>query len=198
MTATRVDVVVSASRSRTYSAAWWGMASLIITEGTAFTVLLAAYLFLAAGAPAWPPVGVEAPDLALAVPFSVLLWASSAPVLLAEHLLRHGRTWAAARAVAATTVMGAVFLGYTLHDLTSLSFGWRDHAYGSAYYVIIGLHALHVAIGVLMSLVVQAKARLGRYSAGRHTSAQVFFLYWHFVDAVWVAVFAVLVVGPHL
>jgi heme/copper-type cytochrome/quinol oxidase subunit 3 len=171
---------------------------LVMTEGTIFVVLLAAYLYLRSAATTWPPPGVEVPDLRLALPFSLVLWASSVPVFFAEHRMRAGRVSAAANAIAITTVLGAVFVGYTVHDFLGPHFGWRDHAYGSAYYVIVGLHAIHVVVGLAMSLVVQAKARLGRYDREHHASAQAFFLYWHFVDAVWVAVFATLILGPHL
>jgi heme/copper-type cytochrome/quinol oxidase subunit 3 len=146
----------------------------------------------------WPPPGVEAPELRLTIPFSIVLWASSVPIFLAEHDLRHGRIGRARTAMAVSFVMGAAFLAYTLHDFGELTYGWRDHAYGSIYYVVVGLHAIHVFIGLSMSGVVQAKAWLGRYDGGRHASAQAFFLYWHFVDVVWIAVFALVIAGPHL
>jgi heme/copper-type cytochrome/quinol oxidase subunit 3 len=198
MTDVPLTVGVPASRQRTYSTAWWGTAMVILTEGMIFLVLLAAYLYLRASAAHWPPPGVELPDAALALPFSLVLWGSSVPVLVAEERLRAGHVRAAANAAAVTTVLGLVFLGFTVHDFLELHFGWRDSAYGSAYYTIVGLHAAHVAVGILWSLLVQAKARLGRYDAEHHASAQAFFLYWHFVDAVWVAVYGIVIVGPHL
>jgi heme/copper-type cytochrome/quinol oxidase subunit 3 len=198
VTETTFTAGVPATRSRTYSTAWWGTAMVILTEGTIFLVLLAAYTYLRASAPHWPPPGVELPDAALALPFSLVLWGSSVPVLVAEERLRAGHVRAAANAVAITTLLGLAFLGFTVHDFVDLRFGWRDSAYGSAYYTIVGLHAAHVVVGLLWSLLVQAKARLGRYDAEHHASAQAFFLYWHFVDAVWVAVYGVVILGPHL
>jgi heme/copper-type cytochrome/quinol oxidase subunit 3 len=198
MTDAPLTVPVPASRLRTYSTAWWGTAMVILTEGMIFLVLLAAYSYLRASGSHWPPTGVELPDAALALPFSFVLWGSSIPVLVAEEKLRGGHVRAAANAVAVTFVMGLVFLGFTVHDFLDLHFGWRDSAYGSAYYSIVGLHAAHVVVGLLWSLLVQAKARLGRYDATHHASAQAFFLYWHFVDVVWVAVYGVVILGPHL
>jgi heme/copper-type cytochrome/quinol oxidase subunit 3 len=198
MTELSTTVPVPASRQRTYSTAWWGTAMVIMTEGTIFLVLLAAYVYLRASAPHWPPPGVELPKATQALPFSIVLWGSSIPILVAEERLRAGHVRAAATAVAVTSVLGLVFLGYTVHDFLGLHFGWRDSAYGSAYYTIVGLHATHVVVGLLWSLIVQAKARLGRYDAEHHASAQAFFLYWHFVDAVWVAVYGLVIVGPHL
>jgi cytochrome c oxidase subunit 3 len=58
------------------------------------------------------------------------------------------------------------------------------------FYTIVGLHALHVFVGLCMSVIVQIKAWQGKFSATRHISVEVFSLYWHFVDVVWVFVFA--------
>jgi heme/copper-type cytochrome/quinol oxidase subunit 3 len=55
-----------------------------------------------------------------------------------------------------------------------------------------------VLIGLAMSAVVQLKARMGKFSAERHTTVQVYALYWHFVDAVWVFVFAAFILSPHI
>jgi cytochrome c oxidase subunit 3 len=57
---------------------------------------------------------------------------------------------------------------------------------------------LHVFVGLLISVVVQIKAALGRYTPHRHTNVQVFSLYWHFVDVVWIVVFSSLYLAPHL
>jgi heme/copper-type cytochrome/quinol oxidase subunit 3 len=78
-----------------------------------------------------------------------------------------------------------------------LHFGIKDNAYGSLFYVITGLHGLHVLIGLLMSLVVQAKAAVGRITTERHETLRVFSMYWHFVDVVWIFVFSSLYISPH-
>ncbi len=194
MTAT---VAVPASTGRSWSTAFWGMAALIMTESTVFVVLLAAYFFLAAAAPQWPPPGVELPELALSVPFSLVLWGSSLPIFWAEASLRAGRVDRCKLGLALTFVMGVAFVAFSLHDFDELRFGWRDSAYGSIYYTIVGLHLAHVVVGLAMNAVVQLKAWLGRYDAGRHASAEVYFLYWHFVDAVWLVVFPSLILSPH-
>ena len=183
---------------RSYSTAWWGMAVLIMTEAMVFVILLAAYFFLRAASKEWPLAGIEPPDLKLVVPFSFVLWGSSLPIFWAEAGIRNGKVGVLKAGVLISFVMGASFLAYTLYDFNKLDYGWRDNAYGSIFYTIVGLHALHVFIGLGMNVVVQLKAWLGRYDGGRHASAEVFFLYWHFVDVVWLAVFPALFLSPHL
>ena len=95
-------------------------------------------------------------------------------------------------------LMGLAFVGYTVKDFRDLHFGWRDHAYGSIFYVIVGLHATHVVVGLLMSLVVQVKAWQRKFTAARHVTVEVFSLYWHFVDAVWLFVFPSLFLSAHI
>jgi heme/copper-type cytochrome/quinol oxidase subunit 3 len=183
---------------RSYPTAWWGMAVLIMTEAMVFVILLAAYFFLRAASKEWPLGGIEVPELKLAVPFSFVLWGSSLPIFWAEAGIRKGFVGRLKVGVLLSFLMGASFLAYTLYDFNELHFGWRDNAYGSIFYTIVGLHAIHVFIGLGMNVVVQLKAWLGRYDHGRHASAEVFFLYWHFVDVVWLAVFPALFLSPHL
>jgi heme/copper-type cytochrome/quinol oxidase subunit 3 len=185
------------SRRRSYSTGWWGMASLIATEATIFLVLLSAWFFVMAQSHQWPPAGIEEPKLKVATIFSVVLWASSLPLLWGEARLRKGDVRAFRRALAITFVMGAAFVVHSLKEFDELTFGWRDNAYGSLHYTIVGLHLAHVCLGLAMDVVVSIKALQGRFDRGRHVTGEVFCLYWHFVDAVWLLVFPSLFLAPH-
>jgi heme/copper-type cytochrome/quinol oxidase subunit 3 len=197
-TATVSPGVTRPATRRSYSTAWWGMSMLIVTEAMVFVILISGYFFLRAASKEWPLNGIEAPPLELSLPFSFVLWGSSLPIFWAEASIRNGKLRAFKLGLLISFVMGASFLAYTLYDFNELDFGWRDNAYGSIYYTIVGLHALHVFIGLGMNVVVQIKGWLGRYDRGRHASAEVFFLYWHFVDVVWLAVFPSLFLSPHI
>ena len=179
-------------------AAWWGMLMLIATEATIFAILIASYLFLRAGSPSWPQGGIEVPDLRIALPFSFVLWGSSIPMFVAESAVKRGRMTAVRVGLLVSGLMGLAFLAATLVDFHELHFGWRDNAYGSAFYTLVGLHATHVAIGIAMNAVVQLKAWMGKVSAERHLTLTTFAMYWHFVDAVWLFVFPVAYLSPHL
>lgn len=191
-------VAVSSAAMPGRSTTWWGMALVISTEAMVFAVLLAAWFFLRASSETWPPAGTELPDLRLTLPFSVVLWASSIPVVLAEGALRRGRPRRFVAGMAVAWVLGAGFLAYTVKDFLDLHYGWRDSAYASGFYTIVGLHAIHVVIGLAMIAVVGAKALLGRYDRGAHRSAEAVALYWHFVDGVWLAVMPALFLATHL
>jgi cytochrome c oxidase subunit III len=199
MTAPTAAVVPvrTAPATRGYPTAWWGMAALIATEAMIFLALLSAYFFVRAGSRSWPLGGIEEPELTRSIVFSVVLIASSIPILWMEYALRRGEMRRVELGLLIGFLMGAAFLGNTAYDFAHMGFGWHDNAYASLFYVIIGLHALHVLIGLLMNATVQAKVLTGRVSAVHHTTPDVFALYWHFVDGVWLFVFTSLIISPH-
>jgi cytochrome c oxidase subunit III len=176
---------------------WWGMFMAIATEATIFASLLASYFFIRAGSPEWPLGGIEEPKLDRISIFTVVLLASSIPLIVAERAISRGRVQLVRVLLALSFLMGLVFLGNQVLEYRELKFGIRDNAYGSLFYGITGLHGLHVAVGLLISLVVQAKAAVGRITEERHETLRVFSMYWHFVDVVWIFVFTSLYLSPH-
>jgi heme/copper-type cytochrome/quinol oxidase subunit 3 len=186
------------STKPSYSTAWWGMVTLISTESMVFVILLGSYFFLRASAKVWPVGGIAPPELHLSVPFSFVLWGSSIPIFYAEAAIKRGSQSGLRSGLLVSGMMGLAFLGYTLYDFNKLTFGWRTNAYGSIFYLIVGLHALHVFVGLCMNAIVEIKAWQGKFSATRFTTVEVFALYWHFVDAVWIAVFASLFLSEAL
>ena len=185
-------------RGQGRSTPWWGIVALIMTEGTLFAGLIASYFFLRAASKQWPPPGIEEPKLTLAIVFSLVLWGSSIPMLVAERGIKRGSQRALRAGLMLAWIMGAAFLLFSLHDFDELKFGWRDNAYGSIYYTTVGLHTFHVFVGLVMSIVVQIKAWLGKFSEERHVTVQVYAMYWHFVDAVWLFVFPTFILSPHI
>lgn len=193
-------VVVAPPKTRTRGRAigWWGMVVVIATEATIFVGLLSTYFFLRASSPQWPPVGIKPPDLGNISVFSVVLISSSIPVFWAEAGIRAGRQRRLRVGLLLGFLMGAAFLAYQGYEYSHLDFHWTDNAYSSIFYATTGLHGLHVLVGLLMSLVVQAKAWSRKLSADHHVSMEVFSLYWHFVDGVWLFVFTSLYLTAHL
>ena len=80
-----------------------------------------------------------------------------------------------------------------LHEFTPTT-----NVYGSLYFTITGFHAMHVLVGLGMSLWAQVRAWKGAFDAEKHVTVQNFTMYWHFVDVVWVFVFATIYLSPHL
>jgi heme/copper-type cytochrome/quinol oxidase subunit 3 len=178
--------------------AWWGMMTVIATEAMVFAGLLASYGFLRASARVWPPPGIPLPELPLNAVFSALLVGSSLPMWLGERAIKRGDVAGLRLWLLVSWFMGAAFFAHSIYDYLGLHFGWTDNAYGSIYYTTTGLHLAHVLVALILGIGVQAKAWSNRYDERRHLTVEVFGLYWHFVDVVWVFVFSTLFLSEHL
>ena len=181
---------------------WWGMVWLIATEATLFAALIASYFYLRfRSGPEWPPDGIEDPTLGLPLVMSAILLSSTIPVHLAEKAAERGDQGRLRWGLGIGFALGAVFLGITfgiewpekLHE-----FSPTTNAYGSMYFTVTGFHAAHVLVGLAFSMWTQVRAWHGAFGAERHLTVQNFALYWHFVDVVWIFVFATIYLSPHL
>ena len=188
----------AAELRRSFPNGVWGIALFIATEAALFGCLLFSYFYLRVSAATWPPAGIEPPELALPLLGTALLLSSSIPMWFAERSIRRGRQGGLALGLALSFAMGATFLGIQVIEYAREPFTPSTNAYGSLFFTITGLHGLHVLAGLLMNGVAQVRAWLGHFSARRYLAVQNTALYWHFVDAVWIFIFAALYLSPHL
>jgi len=174
---------------------WWGMVLLIVTEASLFVYLLLSYFYLGSMARGpWPASGL--PELRLALPNTGVLLLSSGAMWWAESGIRRGDETRLRLGLMLTLLLGAVFLGIQLVEYRHQSFTPATSAYGSLFYTITGFHGAHVAVGLLMLAVVGLRAWLGHFSFRHHLAVTNVSWYWHFVDAVWLAVFTSLYLSP--
>jgi cytochrome c oxidase subunit III len=178
--------------------AWWGMMMLVVTEGMVFVGLFSAYFFMRATTHSWPGHGIEPPELWRPALFSILLIGSSVPIVLSEHAARRDDQPKLRAYLAIAWLMAAAFLANQVLEYRTLGFGPHDNIYASLFWFITGLHGLHVLAALVMSAVVQAKAWTGRITSRTNMTLRVFGIYWHFVDGVWIVVFASLYLSAHI
>jgi cytochrome c oxidase subunit 3 len=157
-----------------------------------FSGLFGAYFALRASAPGeWPPPEAEL-DRVLSGLFTAVLVVSSGTVQLGVRALAAGRRKAFRRWLMVTVVLAAAFLGNQAHEWLTLGFSISSHAFGSAFYVMTGFHGLHVAGGVVAMLVLVGRAASPRFGAAETPAVETVSYYWHFVDVVWIALWATL------
>jgi cytochrome c oxidase subunit 3 len=172
-----------------------GMYCLIAAEAAMFTIFVVAYLFYAGES-----LGGPTPKDVLHVPlfFTACLLSSSATIHLAVRSWKRGSMSAFARWWLVTWALGAAFLFGTALEWRSLivdhGLTIQTNLFGTTYYALVGLHAFHVAVGVVCLAVVSALAFLGHVKPTHVERGDVLSLYWHFVDSVWVVVFTVVYV----
>jgi cytochrome c oxidase subunit 3 len=157
-----------------------------------FSGLFAAYFTLRAAASGpWPPDGVEL-DIPVSGLFTLLLVASSGTLQLGVRAVEAGRASVFRRWVVLTIVLGGTFLANQAREWATLDFQADSHAFGSAFYVMTGFHGLHVLGGLFAMGVLLLRAGDRRFDASETPSVEVVSYYWHFVDVVWIALWATL------
>ncbi len=154
-----------------------------------FSGLFAAYFTLRSASAAWPPEGVELATVRTALA-TVVLVASSATMHGAVKAAERGDRRGAVRWLAVTAGLALVFLANQGLEYAEATFTMSSHAYGSIFFLMTGFHGLHLIGGVLFMVAVMGVVggRGSRAPAG--AIVEVCGYYWHFVDVVWVAMFA--------
>jgi cytochrome c oxidase subunit III len=166
----------------------------IISDALTFAGFLIAYGFMRSISPSWP-VQTEVFNMVLITFMTFDLISSSAVMAMAVGAARAGDAKAAVKYLVLTIIGGVIFLGCQAYEwshfigegatLSHNKFGVPQFA--ASFYVITGFHGFHVLSGLTILAIVAIRAAMGKYSA---TSVENAGLYWHFVDVVWVFVFA--------
>jgi cytochrome c oxidase subunit 3 len=168
-----------------------GMVGLIIAESAIFTIFVVAYLFYLGKS-----LGGPSPKQVLELPIinTICLLSSSASITFAVRALRRGREDLFRILWFVTIALGAYFLAGTAHEWDRLireGLTITTNLFGTTFYSLVGLHASHVVVGLLALTLVLVFALCGAIKREHAERMEVLALYWHFVDAVWVAVFTV-------
>ena len=179
------------------SSGWWGMITLIATETALFAYLLFSYFYIASQhGGAWPPEGP--PKLGLAIPGTVVLMLGSVTMAWGERGIRAGRRRQLLQGLGASVVLGLALMVLEGIEWSRKGFTPRTDVYGSLYFTVTGFHLVHVLVGLLMLVMLFVWTLLGYFGVRRHSTVSIAVMYWHFVTAVWVAVFLTFYVSPYL
>jgi heme/copper-type cytochrome/quinol oxidase subunit 3 len=183
----------------TRASGWWAMIFTVFTEASLFAYLLFSYYYLAVQ-PHMPgafPQGGP-PPLGIASINTVILLTSSATVAWAQLGIEHNSKWRLVAGLGAGAVLGLIFLFIQWFEWGDRPFGFSSTPYSSLYFVITGFHMAHVMVGVLMLLALTFWSWRGHFNSRRFAHIHIGALYWHFVDAVWIAVFFTFYITPLL
>jgi cytochrome c oxidase subunit 3 len=166
-----------------------GLVLFLASESLLFAAFFAAYFTLAGANDTWPPAGTEL-DVLRATIFTAVYVLSAATMALAVRAARAGDKGESNRWLVASLVLGLVFVVNTFIELATLDFGLTTDAYGSIFWVTIGVHWLHVLAGlvvVVAALVVSTGRGVAPLASSRAAAAY----YWYFTVALSVLVLVV-------
>jgi cytochrome c oxidase subunit 3 len=179
-----------ANRSSRVDPQMLGMLLFIISEVMVFGAFFTAYFFIRVVQGAeWPAAGTELP-VAIAGVNTAILLSSSLTLHWALVSIKNDDRNGFRAGILLTTLLGATFLFVQINEYVHIGFAPQDHAQGTIFYGLTGLHGAHVAIGLLLLLSVTIRAFRGHYSAKAHAGVEIPGIYWHFVDVMWIVVYA--------
>jgi cytochrome c oxidase subunit III len=166
----------------------------LISDALTFAAFLIAYGFMRLVSPEWPKQ-TEVFNMVLITFMTFVLISSSAVMAMAVAAARASNPKLAVRFLGLTIVGGLIFLGCQAFEWThfieegaTLTHNpWGVAQFAASFFVITGFHGFHVFSGVTILAIVAIRAAMGKYSGDGIENAG---LYWHFVDVVWVFVFA--------
>ena len=150
----------------------------------------------------WPPPSIETIDpWHLPLINTLILLLSGTTVTWAHHALIHGNRRHAAWGLGLTVALGLLFtyvqgveylhaFDYRMDDSSGGSFWLSTNVYGSAFFLATGFHGLHVLIGTIFLAVCWGRLLKGGFTSEKHFGLESAAWYWHFVDVVWLFLFA--------
>ncbi len=189
----------------------WGKAMMwifLLSDTFIFTCFLTSYMTVRmTTAEPWPnpsevfaleAFGVPVPLLLIAI-MTFILITSSGTMAMAVNMGYRRKRVPAALLMLVTAVFGAMFVGMQMFEWTKLIVDegvrpWGNPMgaaqFGSCFFMITGFHGLHVSAGVVYLIIVAVRVWRGRYEEKGYDIIEITGLYWHFVDLVWVFIFA--------
>jgi cytochrome c oxidase subunit III len=178
-----------ANRSSRVDSSLLGMYLFIISEIMVFGAFFTAYFFIrVVGAADWPAPGTELPKLIAGVNTMILV-SSSGTMHYALEAAKAGNRNGLKLGVLTTFLLGATFLFVQINEYVHIGFSPADHAQGSVFYGLTGLHGAHVTVGLTLLAFTTIRAFKGHFTPEDHRGVEIPGIYWHFVDVMWIVVY---------
>jgi cytochrome c oxidase subunit III len=170
-----------------------GMLTFLASEVAFFGTLIMSYVFFLRETTRGQPNPSQVFRLPMVLAASACLFSSSATVHLAERAFRRGVLRVFLGWWGLTIVLGASFLAATVLEWNDLIGVWgltiSRNMFGTTYFTLVGFHALHVAVGLIVMSIIFYLAWRRQITERNAIAVEVVSWYWHFVDGVWAAVF---------
>ena len=140
----------------------------------------------------WPPVGIETFDpWHLPLINTLVLLASGAAATWAHHAIVHENNRKdLIHGLTIAIILGVAFTGLQAYEYSHAAFGFSGNIYGASFFMATGFHGAHVIIGSVFLFVCLMRALKGHFTPTSHIGFETAAWYWHFVDVVWLFLFA--------
>jgi heme/copper-type cytochrome/quinol oxidase subunit 3 len=143
------------------------------------------------------------PEDVFDIPFtsvsSFVLLFSSLTMALAVGAIHRGEERRCRTFLVTTAMLGSLFIAGQVYEFTTFvkeGLGYTTNIFGSAFYTLTGFHGVHVSVGIVFLLGLAIMSLRGNLGPERAETVEIFGLYWHFVDIVWILIFTVVYLIP--
>lgn len=177
---------------------WWGTMGFAVIEGFTLLLTAAAYLYLRTNEIQWPPGRTPNPDLLVPTINTVLLLLVIVPMRVVDKAAKRFDRRGVVRGLAATLVLTTVVTVLRWWDLLALNARWDAHAYASAAWGVVVLHATLLVVDVFETATLLALFATGKALRKHYPDASDAADYQYFLSAAWVPLYLVVYWGPRL
>lgn len=177
---------------------WWGNIVLVTIEGMVFLLSIATYYYLRLTEQHWPPIRTELPDLLIGTVNVAIIALSALPMRLVQHRTRAYDRAGALRWLVAGLVLGASAIVLRAFEFEGFHCQWDTHAYGSAIWMMTGIHTVHLLSTVGETAVLGTWLFFNKLDDKHRLDIDVNSDYWFFVVWSWLAIYGVIYISPLL
>ncbi|MEL7254759.1 MAG: cytochrome c oxidase subunit 3 [Pseudomonadota bacterium] len=144
----------------------------------------------------WPPAGIETFDpWHLPLINTLILLCSGAACTWAHHALVHKDPRGDIKmGLIISVVLGVIFTFFQAYEYSHAAFSFDGNIYGASFFMATGFHGAHVIIGTIFLFICYLRVRAGHFTPENHVGFEAAAWYWHFVDVVWLFLFAAIYV----
>ncbi|RIK87594.1 MAG: cytochrome c oxidase subunit 3 [Hyphomicrobiales bacterium] len=143
----------------------------------------------------WPPKSIEVLDpFHLPLYNTIILLLSGTTITWAHHALLHDDRKGLVWGLAITVALGVLFSFVQVYEYAHAPFAFKQSIYGATFFMATGFHGFHVFIGTVFLIVCLLRAMAGHFTPKQHFGFEAAAWYWHFVDVVWLFLFAAIYV----
>jgi len=174
---------------------WWGVVTMLCIESVALLLTAIALLYVRGNFPGWPPAGTAPPRLTAATLDTAVLLLSLLPMRLAERAARSRERFWTAAIFGFMALVGLACCALRYFELAALNCRWDDHAYGSAVWLLVGMHTAHL-IGATLENGLLAAVIVGPVEPKHYVDADSNAFYWYFIVFGWLPVYALVYLWP--
>lgn len=176
---------------------WWGTCGMMAIEGTVFALAIFVYFYVRTRVDEWPPSALP-PELIWGTANTFLMLLSAVPNQFAKRAAEREdlpgvRLW-----LWVCIAFGVGFLALRAMEYTALNVRWDTNAYGSAVWMLLSLHTIHVITDFWDSVVLGVLMMTRHVEGKRYADVSENSMYWYFVIVAWLPIYAVIYWGARV